>query len=335
MLNLKVGVVGSGSWGTALAQVLADNDVDVTVWGRNLDEIVDIQKYHLNEAYFPQVKLNPTIKATHKFDDLTNNDIILLAVPTAAVESVSQDLNKILTKETVIINVAKGFHPTSHKLLSEVIKENIDADKLKGVVSLIGPSHAEDVVLRKLTAINAVCEDNDLAYEIQHLFSNDYFRVYRTDDVIGAQIGVAIKNIIAVAAGIISGLDLGDNAKAALITRGLAEMTRFGTHFNGRAETFLGLCGVGDLVVTASSYHSRNFQAGLQIGKADSAENFLSSNTKTVEGVHAAKAVYEIAQEENISMPITQEIYRVIYENKIPSVAIAELMTRDLKKENI
>lgn len=332
---MKVGVVGSGSWGTALAQVLADNEVDVLIWGRSLDEVVDIQKYHLNEAYFPQVKLNPNIKASHNFNDLKDADIILLAVPTAAVESVSRQLNDILEKETVIINVAKGFHPTTHALLSDVIKDTVEKDKLKGVVSLIGPSHAEDVVLRKLTAVNAVSEDQALAYDIQHLFSNDYFRVYRTDDVIGAQIGVAIKNIIAVAAGIIAGLDLGDNARAALITRGLAEMTRFGVHFGGRAETFLGLCGVGDLVVTASSVHSRNYQAGLLIGQADSAENFLSNNTKTVEGVHAAKAVYEIAEEAGISMPITQEIYRVIYENKTPSVAIAELMARDLKKEYI
>ena len=332
---MKVGVVGSGSWGTALAQVLADNGVDVLIWGRNLDEVVDIEKYHLNEAYFPQVKLNPSIKASHNFSDLKGQDIILLAVPTAAVESVSKSLNEILDKKTIIINVAKGFHPTSHQLLSDVIKQAIDPAKLAGVVSLIGPSHAEDVVLRKLTAINAVSEDQQLAYDIQHLFSNDYFRVYRTDDVIGAQIGVAIKNIIAVAAGIIAGLDLGDNARAALITRGLAEMTRFGVHFGGRPETFLGLCGVGDLVVTASSEHSRNFQAGLQIGRADSAENFLLNNNKTVEGVFAAKAVYEIATKEDISMPITQEIYRVIYENKTPSIAISELMARDLKKENI
>ena len=336
MLSLKrIAVLGTGSWGTALAQVLVDNGHDVLMWGRNPEEVNDINDHHKNSLYFKDLDISPKIKATLNFEDLRDFDYFLLAVPTAAIESVSKEISTLVNKKVVIINVAKGFHPTTHKLLSEVITESVEADKLKGVVSLIGPSHAENVIQRLHTAVNSVSDDEALAKDVQYKFSNHYFRVYRSTDLVGAQIGVAVKNIIAVAAGIAEGLNLGDNARAALITRGLAEMTRFGVSRGAKAETFLGLCGVGDLVVTASSYHSRNFQAGLQIGKNDSGKDFLASNTKTVEGIYAAKAVHEIAQEENISMPITEQVYKVVYENKIPSVAIRELMDRDLKEEAI
>lgn len=331
----KVAFLGSGSWGTALAQVLVDNGHEVLMWGRNPDEINDIQNNHKNSAFFGDLAISPKIKATHDLSDLKDFDYFLMAVPTAAVESVTKEINQLVNKKVVIINVAKGFHPKTHHLLSDVIEENMDPEKLRGVVSLIGPSHAENVIERLHTAVNSVSKDEALAKEVQFMFSNQYFRVYRSTDLVGAQIGVAVKNIIAVAAGIAEGLNLGDNARAALITRGLAEMTRFGVSRGAKAETFLGLTGVGDLVVTASSHHSRNFQAGLEIGKKDSGKDFLANNTKTVEGIHAAKAVHEIAQEENISMPITEQVYKVVYENKIPSLAIKELMNRDLKEEAI
>lgn len=331
----KIAILGSGSWGTALAQVLADNKNDVLIWGRSEEEISDIKQNHKNSSYFGDVELNDQIKATLDINKVKGYKYILLAVPTAAIESVCHDLNRILTDKTVIINVAKGFHPTTHQLLSEVIKETIKPSYLDGVVSLIGPSHAENVILRQHTAINSVSNDEGLAKEVQYMFSNDYFRVYRNTDYIGAQIGVAIKNIIAVASGIIEGLNLGDNARAALITRGLAEMTRFGVSHGGKKDTFLGLCGVGDLVVTTTSHHSRNFQAGLEIGKNDSAIGYLKSLSKTVEGIHAAKAVHEIAVEENISMPITEQVYEIVYQEKKPSVALKELMNRDLKEETI
>lgn len=331
---MKVAVVGSGSWGTALAQVLCDNNHDVLVWGRSEFEINDININKRNSTYFKDAELNHTMKATLDFNALDTCDIILLAVPSGAVESVSQHLNEILTKSVTIINVAKGFHPETHELLSQVIERVIDKDKLSGVVSLIGPSHAEEVVLRKLTTINAVSNDELLAEAVQVLFSNSYFRVYRNTDVIGSQIGVAIKNIIAVVSGAAAGLDLGDNARAALMTRGLAEMTRYGVYFGGKAETFLGLCGVGDLIVTCTSPHSRNFQAGYKIGLANSATEFMRTNTATVEGINAMKAVYDVATKEGIYMPITEEAYRVVYEGKEPSAAITDLMERDLKHES-
>ena len=330
---MKVGIVGSGSWGTALAQVLCDNGHDVLIWGRSEFEINDINEFHRNSSYFEDAPLNESLKATLELSELADSELILLAVPSGAVESVASQMNEILTKATPVINVAKGFHPTTHELLSEVIERVMDADKLSGVISLIGPSHAEEVVLRKLTTINAVSDDELLAEMVQVIFSNSYFRVYRNTDVIGSQIGVAIKNIMAVVSGAAAGLDLGDNARAALMTRGLAEMTRYGVYFGGKAETFLGLCGVGDLIVTCTSPHSRNFQAGYEIGKANSAKDFMKNNKKTVEGIHAMKAVYDVVQEIGLSMPITEQAYLVVYENKNPLTAIRDLMDRELRHE--
>ena len=307
---MKITVIGTGSWGTALANVLADNNQEVTLFGRSSEEVNDIHNNHRNTIYFGDVELNSKLTASEDFKVVSNADIILLAVPTAAVESVCVQLNETLDHPVVIINVAKGFHPKTHELLSQVIERIMDPKKLRGLVSLIGPSHAEEVVLRKLTTVNAVSKDEDIATEIQTLFSNSYFRVYRNTDVIGSQIGVGIKNIIAVISGVAAGLDLGDNARAALITRGLAEMTRYGVHFGAKPETFLGLCGVGDLIVTCSSPHSRNFQAGFEIGKSNSAEAFMKNITKTVEGIHATKAVYEVMREEGINMPLTEQAYK-------------------------
>ena len=332
---MKISVIGSGSWGTALANILAANNHDVVIWGTNEHEVLDIKQNHMNSAYFPNVKLNEKLKASVHFEDIMDADIFLLAVPSMAIEEVCKRIDQHTQKKVMVINVAKGFHPLTHEYLMDVIRHNIDTNKLSAVVSLIGPSHAEEVVLGQLTAVNAVSSDLEAAKLVQVLFSNETFRVYTNDDEIGAQIGVAIKNIIALASGIAKGVGHGDNARAALITRGLAEMTRYGVHFGGRFETFLGLCGVGDLVVTASSEHSRNFQAGYAVGKDRSAKMFNKTNKKTVEGVAAAKVVYDVAKENNIVMPITEQVYKVFYELKDPVEAIKELMNRDLKQEAI
>jgi glycerol-3-phosphate dehydrogenase (NAD(P)+) len=330
---MKIGFVGSGSWGTALAQVVCDNGHDALIWGRTLDEIVDISRYHQNEKYFPGIRLNENIRATHDINALNDREIIVLSVPADAIEPVCLLLNSILRYPVILVNVAKGFHPVTHKRLSVVIKDTIDPRFLKDVVSLIGPSHAEEVIVRLLTSINAVCENETFASIVQGTFSNSYFRVYRSFDVIGAELGVGIKNIIAIASGILSGLGLGDNARAALMTRGLAEMSRFGIAMGGKPETYLGLTGVGDLIVTCTSVHSRNYQAGLLIGKLNSAKPFWDMNTKTVEGVKAAKVIYEESVRLRISMPITEQVYRVLYENISPKEGVVALMSRNLKPE--
>lgn len=330
---MKTVVIGSGSWGTALAQVLADNNQEVVIWGRDVDEIVDITKYHQNHKYFPNVDLNPNLAASMDFEVCKDADVVVLSIPSIAIEEVCLRLKDVVTKPIIVVNTAKGFHPVTHERLSQVIENTMPAETLKSVVSLIGPTHAEEVVVRLMTTICAVSNNLDDARTIQHLFSNDYLRVYTQTDVVGSELGVALKNVIAVASGIISGLGYGDNTRAALITRGLTEMIRFGVSQGGKFETFMGLTGIGDLIVTCTSVHSRNFQAGKTIGLDNTAVYFWENNTKTVEGVKAAKIVYEIAQEQNIDMPIVEEVYKVLYENKEPKQSIKDLMNRQLKDE--
>ena len=328
---MKIAVIGSGSWSTALSQVLVDNGHDVIIYGIAKEEIDDININHRNSKFFDR-DIHPDIKATLDLSVVKDAEIILLGVPVLAQESVLRQVDAILDKPVTFINVAKGFHPETKKRLSEEIKA-IMGDKARHVVSLIGPSHAEEVIERKLTLVNSVCEDEEEAKKIQALFANDYFRVYTNTDVIGAEIAAALKNIMAIASGALSGLGQGDNAKAALMTRGLAEITRFGLACGGKLETFLGLNGVGDLIVTCSSLHSRNYQAGLAIGKADDATVFLATNQKTTEGINTTKTVYNLAKELSIDMPITNEVYAVLFEGKRPSIAIGNLMRRPLRSE--
>lgn len=330
---MKVVVIGSGSWGSALAQVLCDNQHDVIVYGNCESEINDINENHRNSKYFENVEINPNLKATMDINVVAGSDIIVLSVPTIAIESVCKQIDAIVDKKTIIVNTSKGFHPETYERMSNVIRENISSEHLSSVVSLIGPSHAEEVILRQLTTICAVSLNEKDAQTVQDTFSNDYLRVYTGNDEIGSEVGVAVKNAIALASGIISGLGYGDNPRAALMTRGLAEMSRLGVAMGGRQETFMGLTGLGDLIVTCTSRHSRNFQAGYEIGKANSAKVFWENNTKTVEGVRTAKAVYQLAQQLNVEMPIVNEIYRVLFEDKDPKTSARELMIRDLKAE--
>lgn len=329
---MKTAVIGSGSWGLALAQVLADNQHDVIVYGRNQEEVNEINEHHSNSKYFDNVTLNKNVKATTDFDSILDANIFLLGVPTKAIEDMCLRL-KDVDHPFYIINVAKGFHPSTYERMSVLIKRVLEGSQLIDIISLIGPSHAEEVVARMFTAINSVSENEESAKMVQELFSNNYLRVYTNTDVVGAELGVAIKNAIALASGMIEGLGYGDNTRAALITRGLAEMTRFGVKAGGKMETYLGLCGLGDLIVTCTSRHSRNFQAGLAIGKANSAEDFLRTNTKTVEGINTTNAVYHMAKDLGVDMPIVNEIYKILFEGMKPNECVAELMNRKLVPE--
>ena len=270
---MKIRILGTGSWGSALAQVLADNGHDVMMWGIDASEVNDIENNHHNSKYF-EAEINHDVHATEDISCVKDADVILIAVPVMALESVVKNIAPLLDHPVTFINVAKGFHPVTHERLSVVMEKIIPSSMRKAIVSLIGPSHAEEVILRMLTSVNAVSDNEEQAEMIQNLFSNNYFRVYRNTDVVGAEIGVALKNVMAIASGILEGIGQGDNARAALMTRGLAEMMRYGVAHGGKAETYLGLDGVGDLIVTCTSMHSRNFTAGLQIGKDGSAENF-------------------------------------------------------------
>lgn len=330
---MKTVVIGSGSWGTALAQVLADNKEEVIIYGIEKNEIDDINLNHENSKYFEGVELNPNLKATDDITVVKDADIVLLAVPTFAIEGICLQIDPYLKNNIIVVNVSKGFHPETSERMSEVIRRCISKEHLSSVVSLIGPSHAEEVVIRLLTTIDAVSLKEEDAQAIQRTFSNNYLRIYTGDDEIGSELGVAIKNVMAIASGILSGLGYQDNTRAALITRGLQEMIRYGVFFGGKQQTFMGLTGIGDLIVTCTSIHSRNFEAGYQIGKENDVTNFLKYNKKTVEGVRTAKIVHKVAKENNIDMPICEEVYQILFEGKEPKTCANDLMLRELKKE--
>lgn len=330
----KIAVLGTGSWATALSQVLVDNNHEIIMYGVDEKEINDINLNHRNDKYF-DVTLDTKLKATASLKEaIEGAEYVLITIPTQFVRSVLTEVNQLLDHKVTIINASKGFDNVHNMRMSETIRSVVDESKRYEVVSLIGPSHAEEVVLRMLTLVCAVSLDLDEALKVQHLFSNVYFRVYRLDDEIGAEYSVALKNVIALASGCISGLGYGDNTRAALITRGLAEVVRYGLAKGGKFETYLGLTGIGDLVVTCSSKFSRNFQAGYEIGKGNDAVKFMAENTKTVEGIRTCKIIYEdLVNYPGLEMPITSAIYRVLFEGATPKDEVKSLMLRALKPE--
>ena len=330
---MKIFVIGNGSWGTALGQVCVDNGHEVLLYGKNPASVYEINHFHTNSKYFPNIKLNRNLRATLNLEDVRNADIIVLSVPSIAITDICHQIQSYLDKKVIVINTAKGFEPNTNKRMSEAIRNVFNPDKISSVVSLIGPSHAEEVVIRALTTICAVSTNNEDAKIVQNIFSNNYFRVYTNDDEVGAEIGAGIKNVIALASGILQGLGYKDNSRATLITRGLAEITRYGLANGANQKTFLGLTGIGDLFLTCSSFTSRNFSSGVEIGKADGAKEFLEKNTKTVEGIYACKIIHDSALALGIDMPITNAVYDVVYNNKKPSEIIVQLMNRKLKEE--
>ncbi|GFI40376.1 glycerol-3-phosphate dehydrogenase [NAD(P)+] [Thomasclavelia cocleata] len=331
----KIAVLGTGSWATALSRVLIDNQNQITMYGIDQNQIDDININHQNNAFFKDIILENEIKATNNLEEaLRDIDYLLITIPTQFVKETLQQVKPFIKKRVTVINAAKGFDLGTNMRMSDTVRSVLDENLINPVVSLIGPSHAEEVVIRMLTTICAVSLDEKVAHDVQKLFSNDYFRVYRLTDEVGAEYGVAIKNVIAVAAGVLCGLGYGDNTKAALITRGLAEMIRYGMKKGGKLETYTGLTGVGDLIVTCSSVHSRNFQAGLEIGKTNDARTFMKNNKKTCEGIRTCQVIYEDAKKyDDIELPIINAIYNVLYNNHEPKREIQQLMKRELKIE--
>lgn len=334
-MNQKIAVLGPGSWGTALAQVLAENGHDVRIWGNLPAQIDEINTYHTNRHYLPDVKIPESIIAHKELADaIADCDAVLFVVPTKAIRVVAQEFAQKAKNTPVIIHASKGLEQDSHKRISEVLIEEIPADKRKAVVVLSGPSHAEEVVKHDITTITAASTDDAAAKYVQDLFMNDYFRIYTNDDVIGVETGAALKNIIAIGAGAIAGLGFGDDAKAAIMTRGLAEISRLGVAMGANPLTFIGLSGVGDLIVTCTSVHSRNWRAGNLLGKGHKLEEVLDNMGMIVEGVSTTKAAMELAQQLNVEMPITETIYGVLYEGDDVKDAAKNIMLRDGKEEN-
>lgn len=328
----KVSVIGAGSWGIALALLLSKNGNDVTVWSIVKDEIDMLTEKREHVDKLPGVKLPDSMEFTTDLQmAVKGKDVLVMAVPSVFTRSTANKMSPYVEKGQVIVNVAKGIEESTLMTLSEIIEEEVpQAD----VAVLSGPSHAEEVGRGVPTTIVAGAKTEATAVYLQNLFMNDVFRVYTGSDVLGMELGGALKNVVALAAGIADGLGYGDNTKAALITRGIAEISRLGVAMGGRAETFYGLTGIGDLIVTCASVHSRNRRAGILIGQGKTMEEAMEEVKMVVEGVYSAKAAKLLSQKYNVSMPIIEQVNLVLFEGKPADVAVKELMFRDKRAEN-
>lgn len=329
---IKTAVIGSGGWGTALACLLAEKGYGVKLWSYLPEETAELKENRENKRFLPGISLPENIEFSNDMKYcIQSADYIVSAVPSKAVKTTAARIAEYIdTEKQPLISVSKGLDEQKHCRLSQVIRNEIPAVRL-AVMS--GPSHAEEVA-RRMETTNVVSADTTaLAEEIQDLFMHDYFRVYVSGDMAGVEYGGALKNVIALCAGVLDGLGLGDNARAALMTRGITEIARLGMALGARRETFFGLTGIGDLIVTCTSMHSRNRRAGILIGRGMSAVEAIEEVKMVVEGVPAAAAGYKLAQQTGIEMPITTQAYKVIFENKNAKDAVMDLMTRRRRHE--
>ena len=327
----NIGVIGAGSWGTALATVLAGKGNKVRIWDIDDRHLRSMEENRENVDYLPGVPLNDNIEMVYTTEEaLRDADVVLFSAPAQHFRSALASAEKYIPEDALIVNVAKGIEQKSLARMSEIASEKLD---MKRYVVLSGPSHAEEVGRRLPTTVATASYDLAAAEQIQDLFMTDRFRVYTTEDVVGVELGGALKNIIALGAGVSDGMGFGDNAKAALMTRGLAEITRLGIKLGAKAETFAGLTGTGDLIVTCTSMHSRNRRCGIMIGEGMSPDEATKKVGMVVEGMFTTEAAYELAKREGSEMPITEAIYRAIKGEITAADAVELLMGRDKKHE--
>lgn len=327
----KIGVIGSGTWGTAIAVLLNNNGHQVDLWSAIPAEIEEM-KETLKHKNLPEVTLPETICYTTDLKAaMEEKDLLVLSVPSVFVRSTAKRMKEFCKEGQIIVDVAKGIEENTLMTMTQIIKEEIPQCE---PVALSGPSHAEEVSRGLLTTCVAGSRKKEVAEYVQSLFMSPAFRVYTSPDVLGIEIGAALKNVIALAAGIADGYGCGDNTKAALITRGIAEISRLGIAMGGKAQTFSGLTGIGDLIVTCASMHSRNRRAGILIGKGYTMDEAMKEVQMVVEGVYSAKAALALSKKYNVPMPIVEQVNAVLFENKAAKDAVADLMLRDRKIEH-
>lgn len=328
----KIGMIGAGSWGIALAVLLNKNGHDVTIWSALPDEIDLLEKEHEYRDKLPGVMLPTDLHFTKELDQaVQGKELLVLAVPSAFTRATAHRMRELVGEGQIIVNVAKGIEEKTLMTLSEVIEQEIP----QAVVAVLsGPSHAEEVGRGIPTTIVVGAKKRAVAETIQNIFMSQVFRVYISPDVLGIELGAALKNVVALAAGIADGLGYGDNTKAALITRGIAEIARLGMAMGGKLETFSGLSGIGDLIVTCASMHSRNRRAGILIGQGHTMEEAMDEVKMVVEGVYSAKAAMGLAQKYQVQLPIIEQVNEILFDHKPADEAVKELMLRDKKVEN-
>ena len=325
---MTITMLGSGAWGTALANLLSDNGHTVYLWNRNEEKAADMERSRRNPR-LQGVELHPALTVTASLACVQESDLVVFATPSFAIAETARRVKALLRPETVLVSVTKGIEPKTGLRMTEILTRETG----RTAVALSGPSHAEEVSRGLPTGCVSACEDVELAELVQDVFMNDVFRVYASVDVVGVELSAAMKNVIALCAGISDGLGLGDNTKALLVTRGLTELARLGLALGGRMETFSGLAGVGDMIVTCTSLHSRNRRAGILIGRGIAPQQAMEEVGAVVEGYYAAQSAYDLSRRAGVEMPICREAYQVLYEGKDPNTAVLDLMHRGKKHE--
>jgi glycerol-3-phosphate dehydrogenase (NAD(P)+) len=330
---MKIGIIGSGSWGTTLADLLANNGHEVQIWAYEPEVVESINRDHINTEYLADSRLAEGVTAQSDLGEAAQGaDLLVSAAPSHVVRRVTIDLSAKLNgaRPPTVVSVSKGLEDGSLHTMTEVLRETLQCPP---VVALSGPSFAQEVYSRQPTAVVAASEDLRAAETVQRAFSTNYFRVYTSEDRIGVELGGALKNVIAIAAGVLHGLRMGHNTMAALITRGLAEMTRVGEAMGAQPQTFAGLAGVGDLILTATGALSRNRTLGIELAEGRSLHEILASRRTVAEGVRSARAAVELAEKVGVELPIAVEVANTLFDGKSPSLAVRDLMERELKAE--
>lgn len=329
-MKLNVGLLGGGSWGTTVASLTAKNTPTI-IWARDQNTVDEINEHHTNKKYLPDAKLTPSLKASNSIKETVKHaDVVVLGIPSQNMRKVLEEAKPYIRPWVPIINLAKGLELSTKKRMTEIIEEVMPGHPA-GV--LTGPNLAKEIHFGNAAAAVIAMVDETIAKELQTVFSSGLFRVYTNSDVIGCELGGALKNIIAIASGMGDGADAGDNTRAAIITRGLAELTRLGIAMGGKKSTFSGLAGMGDLVATCSSSKSRNHHVGFQLGRGKSLEEIINEMNEVAEGVKTAKVVMELAKEYDVDMPISKEIYKVLYEGNTISDAFKGLLKHEVGSE--
>lgn len=332
-MGKAIGVIGAGSWGTTLAILLSKKGHDVVLWVFEAEQLEAMARDRVNAAYLPGIPLPDDMRLTGELSEaVADTDVLVIATPSHAVRHVAGQLVGLVRSDHIVVNVAKGIENDSLQRMSEILADTlpVPADR---IATLYGPSHAEEVSREIATAVVSASSGLETARTVRDLFLTDYFRVYSSTDIVGVEIGGSIKNVIAIAAGICDGAGFGDNTKAALLTRAVVEIGRLGQEMGARPETFSGLSGIGDLIVTCMSKHSRNRYVGEQIGAGKSLDDVLGEMTMVAEGVKTTRSVHQLSEKLGVEMPICEQVYQVLFHGKRPRDGMAELMSRDPKEE--
>lgn len=327
----SISILGAGSWGTAVGVMLAKNGHSVRMWSHNEEKCYDLKKYRENKPYLPGVEIPQNIEFTSDISTCQNTDITIIAVPSHAMRETARKFRPYTKEGQIILNISKGLEDDTHYTISQILRDELPDCE---IAVMSGPSHAEEVA-RGIPTTNVIsAQSEECAEKIQDTIMNPSFRVYTNPDMLGVELGGALKNVIALCAGILDGLNLGDNSKAALMTRGIVEIARLGTAMGANPETFYGLSGIGDLIVTCTSIHSRNRRAGILIGQGKSCDEATAEVNMVVEGIKTCRAAKELAASLNIEMPIVNEAYKVLFEGMPPENTVSNLMNRSKKHES-